>query len=91
MAERVLIAIGPRDVGERQVFNTGLSTVGRGGDDFLCGHCGHKMMGDFSLDKLELDIVFQCGSCGGHNVAAELHGRTPPPPAGEGSEGGGES
>lgn len=76
MAEIMLTAISPREVGERQVFNTGLSTVGRGGEDYLCGHCGHKMLGDFNLARLELELVFQCGSCGGHNVAAELEGRT---------------
>lgn len=76
MAENMLTAISPRDVGERQVFNTGLNTVGRGGEDYLCGHCGHKMLGDFNMARLELELVFQCGSCGGHNVAPELEGRT---------------
>lgn len=78
--EIVLVGISSRDVNERPVFNTGLSTVGRGGNDYFCSHCGHKMMGDFSMDKLELDIVFQCGACGGHNVAPELEGRKVEPP-----------
>ncbi|HLO77710.1 MAG TPA: hypothetical protein VK196_14730 [Magnetospirillum sp.] len=82
MAEVVLTAISPRDIGGRQVFNTGLSTVGRGGDDYLCGHCGHKMLGDFNMDRMEVDIVFQCGSCGGHNVAPQLEGRVAKPTEG---------
>ncbi|MCR6629576.1 MAG: hypothetical protein NVV74_05680 [Magnetospirillum sp.] len=71
MAEIVLIAISARDVGERQVFDTGLSTVGQGGEDYLCGHCGHKMLTSFNFRRLEVPIVFKCGQCGGHNVAPE--------------------
>lgn len=71
MAELVLTPINEYDLGGRQVFNTGLSTVGRGGDDYLCGHCGHKMLSDFDMSRLEVEIVFQCGSCGGHNLAPE--------------------
>jgi hypothetical protein len=71
MSERVLLAIGRNDVGDRQVFNTGISTVGRGGHDYLCGHCGHKMMSGFDFSRLEVEIVFQCGTCGGHNLRPE--------------------
>jgi DNA-directed RNA polymerase subunit RPC12/RpoP len=71
MTEKVLIAISPSDVGGRQVFNTGLSTVGRADKDYLCGHCGHKMMTNFDCSRIEIDLVFQCGSCGGHNLRPE--------------------
>lgn len=76
MSEVVLVAISPREVNNRQVFSTGLSTVGRGGNNYLCGHCGHKMLTAFNMARLELDLVFKCGSCGGHNVNPELEGRT---------------
>lgn len=82
MSEIVLTAISPRDINDRPMFNTGLSTVGRGGEDYVCGHCGHVMMKDFNLDRLEVDLVFVCGSCGGHNVAEELKGRVPSPTSG---------
>lgn len=85
MSEIMLTPISPRDIGGRPLFNTGLSAVGRGGEDYVCGHCGHVMMQDFGLSRLETDIVFVCGSCGGHNVSEELKGRVPPPPAGEGT------
>jgi DNA-directed RNA polymerase subunit RPC12/RpoP len=81
MSEQMLTAIAARDVNGRQVFNTGLSTVGRGGETYLCGHCGHKMLSDFDMSRLEVELVFQCGACGGHNTAAELEGRGSQPPA----------
>lgn len=81
MSELVLTPIATRDINGRQVFNTGLSTVGRGGETYLCGHCGHKMLSDFDLSRLEVEIVFQCGACGGHNVADELEGRGSQKPA----------
>ena len=71
MAEIVLTPITEFDVGARQVFNTGLSTLGRADDDYLCGHCGHKMLSNFDVSRLEVELVFQCGSCGGHNVVPE--------------------
>lgn len=74
MAEIFLVAIPERDVGGRQVFNTGISTVGRAENDYFCGHCGALMMRDFDVDRLEVDIVYQCGACGGHNVKPEEPG-----------------
>jgi hypothetical protein len=74
--EIVLVGINPNDINDRPVFDTGLSTVGRGGDDYFCAHCGHKMMTSFNMARLELDIVFKCGACGGHNISPDLEGRT---------------
>jgi len=68
MADIVLTGIREYEIGERQVFNTGINTVGRGGDNFMCGHCGHKMLSDFNMEKLEVELVFKCGACKGHNV-----------------------
>lgn len=63
MTDIVLLAIGPNDVGDRQVFKTGLSTVGRGTNDYYCGHCGHQMMTRMNLETMEVDMVFECGQC----------------------------
>lgn len=71
MSDIVLTAIAPHEAGERTVFNTGVSTVGRGGDDYYCGHCGRKMMHNFNIQRLEVDVVFQCGGCEGLNVKPE--------------------
>lgn len=79
MAEIFMIAIDARDVGDRQVFDTGLSTLGRSGHDYMCGHCGHKMMSKFDFSRLEVPIVFKCGACGGHNLPPDV-GDTPEVP-----------
>lgn len=68
MAEIFLIPIPAHEVGDRQVFNTRLTTVGRGENDYLCGHCGHEMMRDYDVSRLEVVIVYQCGACEGHNI-----------------------
>lgn len=68
MAELMMTAIQKFEAGERQVFNTGVSTVGRGGDDYFCGHCGRKMIHNMDLSRLEVEIVYECGECGGYNV-----------------------
>lgn len=44
------------------------------------------MFKDFAMNNMQLDMVFQCGSCGGHNVAEELAGRELPPTS-EGQQG----
>lgn len=68
MAEHNMIPIRQDEAGERTVFNTGVSTVGRGGDDYYCGHCGRKMIHNMDLSRLEVQIVYACGSCGGYNL-----------------------
>lgn len=68
MAEFTMNPIGPDEAGERVVFNTGLSTLGNGGDDYLCGHCGRQMITNMNLARLEVEVVYACGGCGGHNL-----------------------
>lgn len=68
MAELMMIAIPQYEAGDRQIFNTGVSTVGRGGDDYFCGHCGRKMIHNMDLGRLEVAVVYECGGCGGYNV-----------------------
>lgn len=72
MADIYLIALSAHDIGERQVFNTGVSTVGRGGDDYYCGHCGRKMMHNYDARRLEVEIIYECGGCRGHNILPEI-------------------
>jgi len=68
MADIMLVGIREYEIGERQVFDTGINTVGRGGNNYFCGHCGHQMFTDFNMDRLEVELVFKCGGCKGHNV-----------------------
>lgn len=66
-----MTAIAPYQAGERKIFQTGVSTVGRGGDDFICGHCGRKMIHNMDLGRLEIEIIYECGGCGGFNLPPE--------------------
>jgi hypothetical protein len=51
----------------RGVFVGGMSGLGVGGSDYLCGHCDAVMFADFDLDTLVGDYVFQCRACSGFN------------------------
>jgi predicted SprT family Zn-dependent metalloprotease len=68
MAEIVMLPVAPYELGDRQVFNTGVSTVGRGGHDYYCAHCGRQMVHNMDLARIEAEIVYACGGCGGLNV-----------------------
>lgn len=68
MAEIELTAIMPTQVGDRNVINTGVSMLGMGGDDFLCGHCGRLMIHSFAMENIGADMVYQCSGCDGYNV-----------------------
>ena len=67
MAEIMMTPIGENDIAGRTVFDTGVSTIGRGGDDYFCGHCGRKMISRMDLGRLEVPMVYQCGGCQGYN------------------------
>lgn len=69
MAEIMMMPIAPSAVGDRNVVNTGVSTVGRGGDDYFCGHCGRKIIQSMDLSRFDPAPIFQCGACQGHNEA----------------------
>lgn len=69
MVEIMMTPIAQSDVGERNVVNTGISTVGRGGHDYYCGHCGKKMMQNINVSRFDPMPVFQCGSCQSYNEA----------------------
>lgn len=69
MAQIMMVAISPAEAGDKPSINTGVSMLGRGGDDFVCGHCGRVMIHSFNMSAMQAEMVFQCGGCGGHNVA----------------------
>lgn len=71
MAEIVMLPVSPYEVNGRQIFDTGVSTVGRGGHDYFCAHCNRQMIHNMDLSKIEADIVYKC-SCGGLNVPPPL-------------------
>lgn len=68
MADIELIPIMPAQVGDRPVLNTGVSMLGRGGDNFICGHCGRVMIHSFPLAALQADTAYQCEGCEGYNL-----------------------
>ncbi|MFA6021892.1 MAG: hypothetical protein WC722_16640 [Rhodospirillales bacterium] len=71
MAEFMMKPISQNDIGERTIFNTGVSTVGKGGDDYFCGHCGRKMIHNMNLSAIEATVVYQCGGCQSYNLPPE--------------------
>ena len=40
---------------------------GDGGDDFLCGHCGHVILEDFDPSIIRANLVYQCAYCENNN------------------------
>jgi hypothetical protein len=40
---------------------------GTGGNDFICGHCGHVMLEDFDPSTIKGNPVYQCGVCENNN------------------------
>jgi predicted RNA-binding Zn-ribbon protein involved in translation (DUF1610 family) len=76
MADISMTGIGFNDAGDRTLFDTGVSTVGRGGDDYFCGHCGRKMIHNMDLKRIEVEVVYVCGGCGGYNLAPKAEGQT---------------
>ena len=72
MSELMMVPLLETQIGDRNVFNTGVSTVGRGGNDYFCGHCGRKMMHGMNLAAMQVEVVYQCGGCGGYNLAPDM-------------------
>ncbi len=72
MVEIVMLPVASSEVRERQVFNTGVSTVGRDGNDYFCSQCGRMMIHNMDLSRIDAPIVYACGGCGALNE---------PPPA----------
>jgi hypothetical protein len=51
----------------RSILLTERRMSGTGGDDFICGHCGHVMLEDFDPSTVRGNPVYQCGICENNN------------------------
>jgi DNA-directed RNA polymerase subunit RPC12/RpoP len=69
MTKHLLTPLSPDDAMGRPTINTGVAMLGRGGDDYVCAHCGRVVIQDFNMNATEPTMVYVCGSCGGLNGA----------------------
>ena len=67
MAIIPMIPVGPVTTLNRSILLTERRMSGTGGDDFICGHCGHVMLEDFDLSTIRSNPVYQCGVCENNN------------------------
>jgi len=67
MATVPMIPVGPVATLNRSIFLTERRMSGAGGDDFICGHCGHVMLEDFDPATVRGNPVYQCGVCENNN------------------------
>ena len=67
MAIILMIPVGPVTTLNRSILLTERRMSGTGGDDFICGHCGHVMLEDFDLSTIRGNPVYQCGVCENNN------------------------
>ena len=67
MATIPMIPVGPVTTLNRSIFLTERGMSGTGGDDFICGHCGHVMLEDFDPSTIRGNPVYQCGVCENNN------------------------
>src|SRR5260370_39539405 len=67
MATIPMIPIGPVTTLNRSILLTERRMSGTGGDDFICGHCGHVMLEDFDPSTVSGNPVYQCGGCENKN------------------------
>jgi hypothetical protein len=67
MATIPMIPVGPVTTLNRSIFITERRMSGNGGDDFLCGHCGHVMLEDFDPSTIRGNPVYQCPVCENNN------------------------
>ena len=67
MATIPMIPVGPVATLNRSILLTERGMSGTGGDDFICGHCGHVMLEDFDPSTIGSNPVYQCGVCENNN------------------------
>ena len=68
MAIIPMIPVGPVTTLNRSIILTERRMSGTtGGDDFICGHCGHVMLEDFDPSTVRGNPVYQCGVCENNN------------------------
>jgi hypothetical protein len=67
MATIPMIPLGPVATLNRSILLTERGMACTGGDDFICGHCGHVMLEDFDPSTIRGNPVYQCGVCENNN------------------------
>ena len=67
MAIIPMIPVGPVTTLNRSIFLTERRMSGIGGDDFICGHCGHVMLEDFDPSTVRGNPVYKCAVCENNN------------------------
>ena len=67
MATIAMIPIGSVTTLNRSILKTGQKKSGTGGDDLICGHCGHVMLENFDLSTVSGNPVYQCEICENNN------------------------
>ena len=67
MAIIPMIPVGRVTTLNRSILLTERRMSGTGGDDFICGHCGHVMLEDFDPSTVSGNPVYQCGVCENNN------------------------
>jgi len=67
MATIPMIPVGPVTTLNRSILLTERRMSDTGGDDFICGHCGHVMLEDFDPSTVSGNPVYQCGVCENNN------------------------
>jgi len=67
MATIAMIPIGRVTTLNRSILKTERRMLGAGGDDFICGHCGHVMLENFDPSTVSGNPVYQCGICKNSN------------------------
>jgi len=64
MAMLVLSVVEEADVNGREIVSTGISMVGLGGDDVICGRCGREMMSQVPIRTMQTAMLYRCEGCG---------------------------
>jgi hypothetical protein len=67
MATIPMIPVGPVTTLNRSILLTERRMSGTGGDDFICGHCGHIILEDFDPSTVRSNPVYQCAVCENNN------------------------
>src|SRR5215472_10192228 len=67
MATIAMIPIGPVTTLNRSILKTERRMSDTGGDDFICGYCGHVTLENFDPSTVSGTPVYQCGVCENNN------------------------
>jgi hypothetical protein len=64
MGRLVLTVVEEDAIDGRDIVDTGVSMVGLGGDDVICGRCGREMMTQVPLRTMQVTLLYRCEVCG---------------------------